>query len=383
LRMGNGEWGIMRLGLLGAMMLVAATLRAADDGERVEWLTGLDVDKQLAQRVSVELSHAPLRPRVANLARLHRVSLLLDRREDPSQPVDFAAKDVPLEQMYQGLAAKQGMGFCRLGPVGYFGPTAVCEKLRTVAALRREDLARLPATVRSIWSKAAVWQWDDLATPRELLEQLAAQGHVRLVGLEQVPHDLWAAAQLAPLALVDRLTLVAAEFDLTFEFGDEGRTVTLVPWPDRVVIERQYPGGSKTQELAQRWAELAPEADVKIVGTKLVVRARLEDHELFAASRKTPSNAAKPKLEGVQVFTLNVEGTPLDKLLGELGRKLDIKIRIDQAAIDAAGIKLNQNASVHVDRAKLDELLKAVLAPAGLAFRQDGKEIVVEPAKKK
>jgi hypothetical protein len=126
---------------------------------------------------------------------------------------------------------------------------------------------------------------------------------------------------------------------------------------------------------------LAPDADVKIVGTKLVVRARLEDHELVAASRKTPNAAARPKLEATQVYTLNLEGTPLDKLLGVLERKLDIKIRIDQAAIDQAGIKLDQNASVHVERKTLDELLKAVLAPAGLAFRHEGKEIVVEPAK--
>ncbi len=269
----RGEWGITRLALAWATVLAALPLSAADDAGRLEWLTGLDVDKQLAQHVSVELSHAPLRPRVANLARLHRISLLLDRREDPGRLVDFAAKDMTLEQVYRGLAAKQGMGFCRLGPVGYFGPSAVCEKLRTLAALRRDDLGRLPATVRSTWTKPVAWQWDDLATPRELLEQLAAEGHVKLVGLDLVPHDLWAAAQLAPLALVDRLTLVAAEFDLTFQFDDEGQTVTLVPWPDQVVIERQYPGGSRTKELAQRWAELAPEADVKIVGTKLVVRA--------------------------------------------------------------------------------------------------------------
>jgi hypothetical protein len=377
--MGNGEWGIVRLGLASAMVLTAAPLRAADDAGRVEWRTGLDVDQQLAQRVSVELSHAPLRPRVDNLARLHRVSLLLDRREDPSRPIEFAAKDLPLEQVYRDLAAKLGMGFCRLGPVGYFGPNEVCEKLRTLAALRREDVARLPAAVRGHWTKSAAWQWDDLATPRELLEQLASQGHARLAGLDQVPHDLWAAAQLAPLPLVDRLTLVAAEFDLTFKFDDDGQTVTLVPWPDKVVIERQYAGGSRTKELAERWDRVAPSADVKIVGTKLVVRARVEDHELFAASREPRKE--KPKAEGVQVYTLNLEAVPLDKLLATLERKLDIKIRIDQAAIDKAGIKLGQSVSVKVEQATLDQLLKAVLAPAKLAFRHEGKGIVVEPTK--
>ena len=62
-----------------------------------------------------------------------------------------------------------------------------------------------------------------------------------------------------------------------------------------------------------------------IVGTKLVVRARLEDHELVAASRKSPAVGSKPKLEATQVYTLNLEGTPLDKLLGVLERKLELE----------------------------------------------------------
>ena len=131
-------------------------------------------------------------------------------------------------------------------------------KAADIGRLAREDLARLPTAVRSNWLKAAAWQWEDLVTPRELFEQLATQGNVKLLGLDRVPHDLWAAAQLAPLPLVDRFTLLAAEFDLTFEFQDEGQTVKLVPWPEKVVIERQYPGGSRTKELAERWAELGP-----------------------------------------------------------------------------------------------------------------------------
>ena len=70
-----------------------------------------------------------------------------------------------------------------------------------------------------------------LYAPRELLTHLVEQAGVDLLGGQQVPHDLWAAADLPALTWVDRVTLIVNQFDLTFEVVPGGRSVRLIPVP--------------------------------------------------------------------------------------------------------------------------------------------------------
>ena len=58
------------------------------------------------------------------------------------------------------------------------------------------------------------------------LAQLGQRSGVEITGLEQVPHDLWAAADLPPISLVARLTLIAVQFDLTFKVAGEPQAET-------------------------------------------------------------------------------------------------------------------------------------------------------------
>ena len=65
--------------------------------------------------------------------------------------------------------------------------------------------------------------------------------HIEIQGTDRIPHDLWAAGDLPPLNLTDRLTLVAAQFDLTFAIDPTGESVSLVEMPATVEISRSYP----------------------------------------------------------------------------------------------------------------------------------------------
>ena len=60
----------------------------------------------------------------------------------------------------------------------------------TLAWLRREAVAALPAARRQALSAERAWEWDDLATPRNLLAALATEARVKIEGLDQIPHDL-------------------------------------------------------------------------------------------------------------------------------------------------------------------------------------------------
>jgi hypothetical protein len=222
-----------------------------------------------------------------------------------------------------------------------------------------------------------------LSTPKELLGRLGAENGISIAGLEEIPHDLWAKADLPPMSFVDRLTLVAAQFDRTFALEPSGKSVRLVPLPRHVTLHRSYaPGSAAPDILASQLTKVAPRAKVETAGGKVSVDARAEDHDLIEAlilkrNAKQPAGPA-----GKKVHTLNVKDVPVRRLLAELGRQMDWDVRLDEPAIQEAGISLDMLVSVNVKEVTSDELLRAACEPAGLEFRRRDKVVEIQPAKR-
>ncbi|HWC89589.1 MAG TPA: hypothetical protein VG433_08040, partial [Pirellulales bacterium] len=334
-------------------LLCSPALAAEPAGD---FLSGRELAAKLAEPVTVAWAGAPLKRAIGDLSRTHTIGLFLDRQVDPDRLVTLSVKNTPLAEVCDKLAASAEVGFCQLGALGYFGPVGTCETLPTVAALRDDEVAHLPTAARAAWGHRAAWSWPDFATPRELAEQLAQAAHAKIENLDHMPHDLWAANQLPPLTVAQRLTLIGAGFDLTFELEDGGSRIRWVAWPERPVIERTYPAGAKAKELAADWAALAPLSTFKVEGTKIVVRGPLEDQQRIAAGRQPATRPApKPKRPGTQVYTLTLAGVPLARLLQELEQKLDLHFEVDQAAVERTKIDMQQNVSLKVEQATLDQ----------------------------
>ena len=226
------------------------------------WLAGAALQERLAQpSAEVYWSGLPLRQALSRFSRAARVAILVDRRIDPGQKVDLSLSTMPLREALDQIAEHLDVGMSLPGALVYYGPAEVASRLWTLAELRREEARRLPASAGRKFLQAERLAWPDFATPRDLLTQLASQSGIELLGLEQVPHDLWAAADLPAIPLVDRLTLIAVQFDLTFRIADSGDRVTLVPVPDDVAIVRSYPAGREPEALAalRRALALRPE----------------------------------------------------------------------------------------------------------------------------
>jgi hypothetical protein len=64
-------------------------------------------------------------------------------------------------------------------------------------------------------------------------------------------------------------------------------------------------------------------------------------------------------------------------VLGQLSERLGLAIEMDRQSIDAAGLSLDRRVSFQVEDADLDELLAALLEPAGLDFKRNGKRLQV------
>jgi hypothetical protein len=201
---------------------------------------------------------------------------------------------------------------------------------------------------------------------------------VKLEGLDLVPHDLWPGRRLPPMAWIDRLTLVAIQFELTFELADDGKTVRLVPMPSKVTARRSFPAGRKATPGASVLAERYPQTVIRAEGDEIVADGPIE--ELEALARQIAGKAERKAPEGKQVFKLSVEA-PLADLLEQLPKRLDLEFQLDRPAIERAGISLSQIISVKVEDVGLDALLAAVLEPAGLKATRRGRVVTIAPAK--
>ena len=376
------------LALVAALLpwLAAARTTAAD--KPIAWLTGDKLQAQLEQKIGVDWGGKKglaLRPALASLSRSQHVAILLDRRIDPDRKIELSAHDVSLQALLELIADKKQMGLGQVGTVIYLGPKATAEKIRTLAALRREEALHLPAGPRSHILQLRPVHWSELSTPRDLIAALAAECHVEIHGAERIPHDLWAAADLPRANFIDRLTLIAAQFDLTFRFAADGQSVQLVKIPAAVAIEHTYPlvGGlaPRHREIAAKLSAALPGAKIEATSDGLVVRGRAEDQafvERFLSGRPAKRTTVT---SGRKVYQLVIV-MPVGPLIKTLGKKMGLEVKIDDEAIKAAGLSLATEVKVSVKDASADELLTAVLKPAGLTFVRHGERIEVKPAGK-
>lgn len=365
------------------LMLLAAPLFAA---EHVAWLTGPALRKKLQQRESVAWSGQALREALAGFSRSQRVAVLLDRRVDPGQPMEISLALTPLSEMLAAVAADRNLGVSFVDSVIYLGPPATARRLRTVIEIRKDELSQLPGAARVVWLQSRAWQWADFATPRELLAELSRAGKFEIKNLDLVPHDLWAAADLPPLDLTERLSLILAQFDCTWRFEPGGTDILIEPMPAEVWLERKYAFGSKGEELAQKLVAALPGATARMVDGKVLVRATIEQHEQIASGEIKTTKTTKIPPAGDdslerKTFTLTATNQPVKAILESLKRQLGLELQIDAAKLKQAGLSLDKLVSVQVKDATLDETLQATLAPAGLTFQRKGSRVEITASK--
>ncbi len=338
--------------------------------------------------VGVTWSNLPLRPALMRLAEANHVTIVLDRRVDPDQKVEFSAQGNSLGGTLSTLAARLKLGLSRVGDVAYLGPAAEAERLRTVMELRRDEFAALEGGGKKSAGRIGA-NWPAFSRPRELFVAAAQEAGLKVENPEAIEHDLWPEIALPPMLEVDRMSLIAVQFGLTFQFDLEGKGVRLVPWPETAAVSRFHKTANAAMSAA-RLQPLFPRSEITAESGRLSVVGPVEDQELVAealaggttgggsnpggASRKTTAK------EGRKVYRLQI-AMPVGRLLRELGTRLDLTIRTDDAAIAAAGKSLETEVRVDVKDVSEDELLKATLEPAGLTYQRQGKVLLVQPQK--
>lgn len=353
--------------------LAFATLRSAFAAdEPIAWRTGAEFQKEWANPVGITWNQAPIRNALTSVSRTERIAMVLDRRIDPQRTVNLAGDLEPLEIVCQRIAGKLNAGVCRVGPVVYFGPSSTTQKLATVAALRRAEVEALGAS-RKERIGAKPFHWDTLAEPRTLVKNLAAELGLTVAEPNDLPHDLWPEQNLPPLVWSDRLTLVLAGFDLTFQIDEASNRLLIVPMPHEASLEKSYVVKGNANKVATDLIDKFPQAEIRAANGRVAVKGAYEDHELIERLVRGEKISRPQVVNRESVYTLRVENQPVGGVLRAIAERL--KLSIDFAP-DTHG-KLEQRVTFSVDKVLIDDLLAASTRDTGLRHEiRDGRLLI-------
>lgn len=373
-------------------------LPSAAAADSVSWRTGRDLQQFLGENIGgagLAWSGQEVREALATLSRSPgiRVAMLLDRRTDPQTRLNLAMGNVAFDDALARIAKAANAEFCQVGAVIYFGPASIAHRLRTVAELRKQDIRELPPSEARRFAALKPLKWDDLAEPRELLKAIAAEAGTTIENLDAVPHDLWAAVDLPSMPVADRLSIVAAAYDLTFEIQPGGERLRLVPIPERVAVKRSYPVGKAAADVAGKLSEVFRDCKIGVAGTRIEVEGRVEDQLAIAEAlngkpiRKPSSggNAATGDvaLDRLRIDAFTATNQPLGALIKEIARRLQLEAEFDGPALVEAKVSLDRLVSVELKSGTVKDLLDKVMKPYGLEYEIQGKKLQVRPAAKK
>ncbi len=367
------------LALAVALSLAMAAICSIGYAQQTSvWKTGPALRQALDAKLSLTWSERQLRDGLANLSQSTQVAIFLDRRIDPSQTLELSAADEPLQLLLAKIGGQAKAGVAAIGPCVYLGPPETAAVLSTVAAMRRNEVSKLPADAKLRLLRTQAWQWSELAEPRQLLADLARQAGVNVQNAELIPHDLWPAQSLPPLPRVDRLSLLVAGFGLTFQIDAQGTAIRLVPLPESAALEKTYTTRGNAADLAVQLRRIVPLAQIRTEPGKLRVTASQDDHDkverLLAGERVTTTKKVKPGAGGGEKrYTLTVENQPAGAVLKTVANSLGKELKYDEALLE----KLKTNVSFTAKDVTLEELMKKTLTPLGLTYKLDEKALEI------
>ena len=355
----------------------ATNLLAADKTEPElptsdQWLVDRAFHQQLQKPLHAKWSGATLRHVVRRIGSSQRICIVLDRRVDPDQPVDFDASGKSLEKSLQQLARQLNLGSCKVGPCIYLGPFSTTSRLATLSEIKRQEMISAAKILNQPLATSRGWQWQRLSNPQDLIEQQVRAVGLSLAPATRVPHDLWADQTLPPLDFAQRMSLVLAGFNLTFQLNVTTGQIHFIPMPQQVSLRRIYQERLSAVNLAKIKARF-PELKIKQTAGKLEVHGSQEDHELLARLLRGETIRKTIVKPSQKRYTLRVMKAPAAAIIDSLAQQEKLTVRFDPKI----SAQLKTLIDLDLKEATLDELLSKTLKPLGLSYQLEDQQLTI------
>jgi hypothetical protein len=311
-----------------------------------------------AATVSADWTGLPFRDLCQRLGDVAGKPVILDRRIDPGTPMTLSPRDEPLEKVLEAIADAAGVGCALLASSIRFVPPGTAARLVAADEQRTAAIKRLTDAARGRALERREWSWPAGARPRELLAALAEASRIEITGLDAIPHDHLAAADLPPLPLAERFDLLLAQFDRRIDWSSWQGAAADEPLPPLVIVPLPVVDGDSPTRLA-----IAPGAQA-------------------GAVRGTPTRGDRPRPQANDRVTWTLEvAAPLEQLLATVSKRLELELDLDRAGLRAQGVDAREIVRLRVKEVDRDQLLDAILAPLDLGWSIDGGRLRVGPAR--
>lgn len=363
----------MRFNLLILFFVASATLPAQDS-----YLKQSAFDQELDKPLSAVRKDVPVREFLERLSEERHIAIWLDRRIDPSQTIDVAISNQFLDDAINSLAQQVEAHVVTVADTLLVLPGSQ-SPLRTQIFLSDEQLENVVATdVKRKFelSRRQTLEWDDLATPREIVMQIATSYGIQVQNPELIPHDLWKAGALSYPNANEALNIILSRYKLgvIWELPDQMSIVEVETIP--AVEQKHRLRSVSLDEGLAKLKQRFPDKSFNTDGSRIVFSGLIEEHEQAAyilgekTPRKRQMDSTTPPLENRR-FTLRMVRKPFMALVKGLEQQ-GIMFHYDEAELTGAGVDLLQKISFEVENATPQELLNQACGEVGLDFEIDG-----------
>lgn len=353
-----------------------------------KYLTGRSFRRALSQPFSASWSNVEIRTIIERIRTTQNISIILDRRIDPSLKVKLDIQNLTLEEGLNDLASKIQAQIGVVGSTVFIGPKTEVSNLKTLLVLKRAELLDLTKTNASLKSRQKslfqrrTFQYQDLDKPSEILKKITDAYQITVKNLNLIPHDLWAHGTLTSVNANEAISLVLIQFNLTYQWNHQESQIEILPIPNSVTLKRLYITRNKSPEvLISQLKEKFPGLEVTLANKKIAVTTSAELHEQIeqflspqsvSHKRKSPIQKAVPIKR--RKFTLRVKKVPILAIMNKLEQS-GIEFVYDNQKLLEAGIDLNQKIDITVKEANAQMFLNSLFDSLKIKYKIEGTEI--------
>lgn len=309
-------------------------------------------------------------------------SFLLDRRIDPSTPVNLSASSIPLIEGLARAVESAGLEFALIGDVFYVGPKGAAGTLLLDRAIRKDRRAFASNPAAERLSTPIPLSANDGCIPADLLGTAAKRIKLSWDKLDLMPFDCWRKIDVDAIPAEDAFSLLLIGFNVSWRLDDKRPILTPVPFRPQETVTRTY-SPEAVEELDRsafteiEWTQVAGtlradgpfEAMAKVeyaIGKERMNRA------LTAASTQTPRpSAAAAKDGGERLLSGEVRQVPLRTIFASLREQLGVVCALDRSA-EELGVSLETRVSCRFDNADKKRALKILADALDLSVRVKG-----------
>lgn len=362
-----------------------------------DFLTGPAFEDALERIQSLAWQGQQLRAGLRQMSTSRQVAILLDRRIDPGQQHSLQVRNVSLRALLNLIATEADADVSILGNLIYIGPRESTARLRTVEEMLSSELVSnnnptggtgklaAPPPRRSFeLLQRRTLSWPDLATPQEILDEIARHYSLRIEGIELIPHDLWGEATIPSGTPTELLLAVLAQFDMSFEWANGFNEIRLVRMPTAPRIERRFTLKAGTEaDIVAELKQRMPALERRVSGRRMTLAGTVEQLEaaeaLIHPERAKNRPAGRNPGNGITTFTFAADA-PLLAFMNTLEKQAGYRFEYDSEALKKSGIRLDKRIRLEANQLNATEVFHLMFDAQNIAFKVAGKTVQLTPA---